>query len=135
MKLNLENALIVGKAIREELVRDEKEAVIAICDSYGELILLMRTDNAPLSSIKIATNKAYTAARERKDTVEIGNIIRDVTKGYDIQFWGDERYTGFGGGVVVKAENRVLGAIAVSGLPSAEDISYAKAGLRLLENL
>ena len=135
MKLNLENALKIGINLKEALIGDQKEAVIAICDSHGELIIFLRTDNAPLSSIQIAINKAYTAARERKDTVEIGNIIRDTTKRYDIQYWGDPKITGFGGGVVIKYKNQVLGAIAVSGLPSSEDIAYAKKGLDLLESL
>ncbi len=47
-----------------EIERRGKAAVIVVADAHGELITLLRMDGAPLSSIAIATNKAFTAARE-----------------------------------------------------------------------
>jgi glc operon protein GlcG len=54
-------------------------------------------DGAPLSSITIAINKAYSAARERKPTKEIGNAARNPEKSFDIGYFGDPRFTGLGG--------------------------------------
>src|SRR5450432_2862216 len=100
-------------------------AVIAVADPYGELIAFARMDGAPVSSIRIAANKAYTAARERKTTEEIGQKARHPEKGFDIAYFGDDRFVGWGGGVPVWREGQVVGAIAVSGLPQAEDIRLA----------
>ena len=40
----------------------QKAAVIAVADSHGELIAFARMDHAPLASIRVAANKAWTAA-------------------------------------------------------------------------
>ena len=111
-----------------EILHRGKKGVIAICDSHGDLIAFARMDGAPLSSITIAMNKAYSAARERKPTKEIGNAARNPEKGFDIGYFGDPRFTGWGGGVPVWNDGIVIGAIAVSGLPQAEDIELAEMG-------
>jgi glc operon protein GlcG len=88
-------------AISAEILRRSKAGVISVCDAHGDLIAFARLDGAPLSSITIAMNKAYSAARERKPTHEIGNAARDPEKGFDIGYFGDPRFTGWGGGVPV----------------------------------
>lgn len=122
-------AHIIIAAIQMELEKRNKSAVIAVSDNQGELIALLRTDWAPLPSIVIATNKAWTAAREAKPTYEIGQAARDIKNGFDMAYYGDTRYIGWGGGIPVIIEGRVVGAIAVSGLTEQEDIELAKVGL------
>lgn len=80
----------------ERALQLQKAAVIAVADAQGELIALARMDGAPLSSIRVAANKAYTAARERKPTKEIGEKIRHPEKGFDIAFYGDRHFCGWG---------------------------------------
>lgn len=112
-------------AIVSEVEPKGGAAVIAVVDPYGELIAFARMDGAPVSSIRIAANKAYTAARERKTSEEIGLKARHPEKGFDIAYFGDERFVGWGGGVPVWRDGAVVGAIAISGLPQAEDIRLA----------
>jgi len=119
-------------AIHEEARKRGKAGVIAICDAHGDLITLARMDGAPLSSITIAMNKAYSAARERKPTHEIGKAARHPEKGFDIGYFGDSRFTGWGGGVPVWKNGSVVGAVAVSGLPQAEDIELAEMGAAVI---
>jgi glc operon protein GlcG len=102
-----------------------KAAVIAVADSHGELVAFARMDGAPVSSIRIAQNKAWTAARERKTTKEIGERVRHPEKGFDISYFGDSRFVGWGGGVPVWRGGEVVGAVAVSGLPQEEDVELA----------
>jgi glc operon protein GlcG len=116
--------LIVEKALQMK-----KAAVIAIADSHGELIAFARMDGAPISSIRIAANKAWTAARERKPTKEIGEKVRHPEKGHDIAYYGDHRFVGWGGGLPIWKNGEVVGAIGVSGLSSTEDIELATLGL------
>src|SRR5512139_3509478 len=87
------------QAIQAELQKRDKAAVIAVADAHGELIGLLRLDGAPLPSIVIATNKAWTAARERKPSRELGQAARDLINGFDLAYFGDPRYIGWGGGV------------------------------------
>jgi glc operon protein GlcG len=119
-------------AICAEVLRRGKKGVIAVCDPHGDLIALARMDGAPLSSITIAMNKAYSAARERKPTKEIGNAARHAENGFDIGYFGDAKFTGWGGGVPVWNNGSVIGAIAVSGLPQTEDIELADMGVAVL---
>jgi glc operon protein GlcG len=108
-----------------EIAQSGGAGVIAVADPAGELIAFARMDGAPVSSIRIAANKAYSAARERKSTEEIGQKARHPEKGFEIAYFGDERFVGWGGGVPVLRDGEVVGAIAVSGLPQAEDIRLA----------
>jgi glc operon protein GlcG len=119
-------------ALVQEIQQRGKAGVIAVTDAHGELIAFARMDGAPLSSITIAMNKAYSAARERKPSKEIGNAARNPEKGFDIGYFGDARFTGWGGGVPVVKEGRVIGAIAVSGLPQTEDMELAELGAQVI---
>jgi len=115
-------------AIQAELQRRGKAAVIAVADAHGELIALLRLDGAPLPSILIASNKAWTAARERKPSKELGQAARDPKDGFDMAYFGDPRYVGWGGGLPVRVNGEVVGAVGVSGLPEAEDMELAQIG-------
>ena len=71
-------------------------------------------------------------ARERKPTKDIGERIKHPEKGHDIAYFGDPNYVGWGGGIPVWKNGEVVGAVAVSGLSSAEDIALATLGVELL---
>jgi glc operon protein GlcG len=117
------------EAIEAEARKRGKPVVIAVADPHGELIGLLRLDGAPLASVVIATNKAWTAARERKPTLEIGQRSRHPENGWDLANYGDRRYVGWGGGLPVWADGSVVGAVAVSGLTQQEDVELAQAGV------
>ena len=116
-------------AIQDKLLRRGQAAVIAVADAHGELISLLRLDGAPLPSILIAGNKAWTAARERRPTRDLGQAARDPQTGFDLAYFGDSRYIGWGGGLPVVVEGAVVGAVAVSGLPEHEDMELAEVGV------
>ena len=115
--------------IVEKAVQMRKAVVVAVADVHGDLIYLARTDGAPVSSIRIAMNKAWTAARERKPTKEVGEKVKHAEKGHDIAYYGDPQYVGWGGGVPVWKNGEVIGAVAVSGLSSSEDVTLATLGV------
>jgi glc operon protein GlcG len=119
-------------AIQTELERRGKAAVIAVADVNGELIVLLKLDGAAQASILIASNKAWTAARERKPSREIGQAARDASDGFDLAYFGDKRYIGWGGGLPVTVNGNVVGAVAVSGLPELEDIELAEIGVKAI---
>jgi glc operon protein GlcG len=118
--------------IQTEMLKRGKAAVIAVADPHGELIALLRVDGAPFTSIQIATNKAYTAARDRKPSREIGQKSRDPEKGFDLANYGDPKIVGWGGGLPVVLNGVVIGAIGVSGLPEAEDIELSQMGIEAI---
>lgn len=119
-------------AIRAELDRDRRGAAIAVVDSQGELLAFLRTNGCPLPSITIAINKAFTAARQRQPSYEVGASSR--ADGWPLSNFGDPRYIGWGGGVPLTYQGQVVGAVGVSGLPEADDMTLARLGADAIED-
>ncbi len=119
-------------AIVAEAAKRGKAGVVVVADAHGELIAIARMDGAPLASLAIAASKAWTAARERKTSKEVGDAARDPVKGFDIAYFGDPKFTGWGGGVPVWKDGKVIGSVAVSGLPQVEDMELAAMGAGLI---
>ena len=130
--LDYSEAQKIAGAIVEEALRRGQAIVVAVADPYGELLALARMDGAPIPSIRIAANKAWTAARARKPTREIGEKSRHPEQGYDIAYYGDPRFVGWGGGIPVHKEGEVVGSVAVSGLSADEDMELATLGAAAL---
>ena len=130
--LDYSEARRAADLILEKAVQMKKSAVVAVADAHGDLICFARMDGAPVSSILIAINKAWTAARERKPTKEIGDKIKHPEKAHDIAYYGDPKYVGWGGGIPVWKNGEVVGAVAVSGLSSDEDAALAALGAELI---
>jgi glc operon protein GlcG len=82
-------------------------------------------DQASPAAATIAQNKAYTAARDRKSTKTMGEFMHKFNR--PPALWGDPGITGFGGGVPIVQEGKVIGGIGISGLSEDEDerIAYA----------
>ena len=131
MKLTENEAHKIIDTIWNELKVRNKQAIIAVADAHGELLAFLRMEKAKLSSITVAQNKAYTSARTKRTTFEVGKNSTDPITGYDIAFYGDPRIVGFGGGVPIWQEGEVIGAVGVSGLSQEEDDELAKIGVRV----
>ena len=129
--LSLEDAQRILAAIQTELETSGRGAAIAIADEHGELIAFARTEGCPLPSITIAINKAFTAARERKPSRALGEASR--AENFPLSNFGDPRYVGWGGGVPIQHDGRVIGGVGVSGLPEQEDMVLAQLGIHALE--
>ena len=126
------DALKLISAIQTELEKEQKGAAIAVADAHGELLAFLRTDGCPLASINIAINKAFTAARERKESFAVGQASREAP--FPMTNFGDLRYIGWGGGVPITCNGKVIGAVAISGLPEAEDMVLARMAAGLISN-
>jgi glc operon protein GlcG len=107
----------------EQMKKINKSVAASVCGPEGELIAFIRMDGANPASSRIAQNKAYTSASDRTDTSKLGERMRGRD---NPAFWGDERITGFGGGVAIIQNNKVIGGLGVSGLPEADDEQLAK---------
>ncbi len=109
-----------------------KAAVMVVVDDHGELIALERMDGAPYTSVTIATNKAYTAAREVIPSADLGAKNASAKRGegnFEFAFFGDPRMIGWGGGLPVVVDGHCVGAVAISGLPESVDKQIAAAGV------
>jgi glc operon protein GlcG len=114
---------MVGR-VRAELERGGHGAAVAVVDSHGELIALLRTDNCRLSCIQVAINKASTAAREGAPSKELG--VASKREGFPVTYFGSLKYVGWGGGIPIVENGSVAGAVGVSGLSEEEDMALAQ---------
>jgi glc operon protein GlcG len=121
-------AQVLIEAVRAQAEAAGKAVCVAVADEHGELLAFLRMDRAPLPSIDIAANKAYTAARERAESGRIGARMRETAA--PMTNYGSLRFTGWGGGLPILREGTVIGAIAVSGLTEEEDVELARAALK-----
>jgi glc operon protein GlcG len=124
------DALKIIEAIRLELEKDNKGAAVAVVDAHGELIAFLKTDFCRPSVINIAIHKAFTAAREQVESEKVGQAA--VEYQFPITNFGDLRYTGWGGGIPITCQGKVIGAVGVSGLLDQDDIDLAKMGAALI---
>jgi uncharacterized protein GlcG (DUF336 family) len=119
-------------AAAEKKARElEKPMVIAVCDESGNLKEFTRMDNAPLLSVQIAQDKAYTAISFGIATHEWFEFIKSdppLLAG----IVHTPRLVVFGGGYPVSVDGQVVGGIGVSGGHYSEDMQVAEAALEAL---
>ena len=108
-----------------------KAFTIAIVDAGGVLTALERMDGAPLISVQIAQDKAYTAAAFGISTDTWFNFIKDdppLLHG----IVNTPRLVVFGGGYPLKVGDEVVGGIGVSGGHYEQDMVVAQAAVAAL---
>ncbi len=123
-EIGYEEARVLVGAVADRLEADGLGAAVAVVDAHGELVALLRTDGCPLPSIKIATQKAFTAARERQESRALGDAAR--AEDFPLTNFGEIGYVGWGGGVPIVVDGEVIGAVGISGLPEEEDMKLAR---------
>ncbi len=109
-----------------------KAMCIAVCDEDGTLKAFKRMDGAPLLSVQIAQDKAFTAisfgglaTHEWFDFIKNDPpLLNGIVK--------TDRLVVFGGGYAIKAEEGIIGGIGVSGGHYSEDMQVAEAALEAL---
>ena len=104
---------------------------VAILDDSGNLKAFSRMDGAPLPTIEMAQNKAYTALLG-VSTQDFFNFIQgDPSLLAGIPTLA--RVAAWGGGFPIKVDGEVVGAIGLSGAPTVQnDVDCAKAALALV---
>jgi len=103
--------------------------VIAVCDESGVLKAFSRMDGAALLSVQVAQDKAYTAVGFGLPTEGWHDFIRDDPPLAAGAVGGIDRLVIFGGGYPIRASDRVVGGIGVSGGHYTQDMEVAKAGV------
>jgi uncharacterized protein GlcG (DUF336 family) len=104
---------------------------VAILDDGGNLKAFCRMDGAPILSIEIAQNKAYTALFGVSSQDFFNFIQRDPSLLAGLPTLA--RVAAYGGGFPIKVNGEIVAAIGVSGAPTVQnDIDCARAALALV---
>ena len=118
-------------AAEKKAVEMKRNMVIAICDESGTLKAFSRMDGAPLLSVQIAQDKAWTSVSYGVPTHKWFDFIKDdppLLHG----IVHTPRLIVFGGGYPIKVDGQIVGAIGDSGGHWKEDMECAEAGLKAL---
>src|SRR6188768_1670661 len=94
-KVSSKEALQLIEHVVSEAEKINKPVAVEVCGPEGEMISFLRMDEASAAASVIAHNKAYTAARDRKSTREMGKFMLEFDRPQT--YWGDRGITGFGG--------------------------------------
>jgi uncharacterized protein GlcG (DUF336 family) len=103
----------------------------AVVDRGGNLLAFQRQNGAPLHSISIAMDKAYTAVSFGFPTADWMSLIGDQPQLREglVQ---RERLVIFGGGLPIRLDGELVGAIGVSGASETQDEACANAGVEAI---
>lgn len=116
----LQHALNEGKKLGVALS-------VAIVDAGGHLKVFGRLDNAPLLTVDMATNKAWTASAFGQPTHAWNQWISDPQLAPVVQ---TPRLVAVGGGYPIIFNGQVIGGIGISGGSYIEDRNIAEAALK-----
>ncbi|MFM0032571.1 heme-binding protein [Paraburkholderia madseniana] len=123
LNLQLAQALL-ARAVDKVHQQFGKPVCISVCDSHGFLVGFFRMDNAPVRSIQLAHQKAYTSTRMGVTTEAFHARLR--REEIPISYFCDPLLTALPGGALLSdAQGSVIGAIGISGLTPAEDQAVA----------
>ncbi|HEY4367460.1 MAG TPA: heme-binding protein [Steroidobacteraceae bacterium] len=101
---------------------------IAVVDAGGNLVAHERMDGAWIGSIDISMKKAFTSRAFDIATRELANEAQPGKQFYGIQISNGGRIMIFAGGIPLKRDGKVVGAIGVSGGSGEQDQAVAEAG-------
>lgn len=138
------DSLITFKALKPEVALELAQATLGACretgyqvsvaivDRFGITQVMLRDQVAGPHTLETARRKAWTAASFKGDTDSIAQATLPGSGQSGARFVTEAIMVG--GGVPLYAEGTLVGAIGVSGSPSAdEDQTCAKQGAEALE--
>ena len=114
-------------AAQREAAKNKWDVAIAIVESGGHLIAFERMDTTQFGSVEVAQEKARTAVAYRRPTKSFQDTVGAGGDGLRIL-----RLTGaipIDGGLPIVVAGKIVGAIGVSGVTSAQDGQIAAAGV------
>lgn len=129
--INFAGANRVLEAAMQEADKLQVRFCIAVVDRAGNLVAYGRMDGAPLLSGQLAQDKAYTVTAFGLPTHEWFELIKDepallhgIVK--------TNRLIVFGGGIPIRVDGEIVGAIGVSGGSSDQDRQVAEAAAAVI---
>src|SRR5258705_13501931 len=113
--VKLEDARRVISAAEKKTREVGQPMNIAVADEGGNIGAHVRMDNAWLGSIDISMKKAYTSSAFEIETKELAKHTQSGGQFFGVHASNGGKVMIFAGGVPLKREGKVVGAIGVSG--------------------
>ena len=126
--VSLEDARRVIAAAEKKAQQLGQPMNIAVADEGGNLVAHVRMDGAWLGSIEISINKAYTARAFDIATKDLAAHSQPGGQFFGIHASNGGKVMIFAGGIPLKRDGKVVGAVGVSGGSGEQDHAVAEAG-------
>ncbi|QRG69226.1 GlcG/HbpS family heme-binding protein [Brevibacillus choshinensis] len=133
-QITLQAAKTLMESAENEAKRMGVPMVICIVDEGGNFVACHRMDNALLASVDIAQNKAWTAVALKMPTALLAELATPGSELYGIHATNNGRIVIFGGGIPLRMQNKIVGAVGVSGGSVEQDIQVAQAAVQAFVN-
>jgi uncharacterized protein GlcG (DUF336 family) len=124
----LDDAKRIISAAEKKAVEIGQPMNIAVADEGGNLIAHVRMDGAWIGSIDISIKKAYTSRAFDIATKDLALHSQSGGQFFGIHASNDGRIMIFAGGIPLRKDGKVVGAIGVSGGSGDQDHAVAEAG-------
>lgn len=128
--LSYEDARKALDAGRDAARRFGRQMAFAVVDNSGHLIAALRDDGTPPRVLKQAIRKAYSAAVMERNTLSFKRDLAE--RGGALDQWGDPDLTTLHAGLLVRADDRTLGAVGAGGSPPEMDEEIARMMVRAM---
>ena len=128
--ISLEAAKKVAAPAVAEAAKNNWNIAVAIVDPSGNLVYYEKMDNTQLGSAHVAVEKARTAAMFKRPTQAFQDAL--AKGGENLRTLSLPGVVAAEGGIPLVADGKIVGAIGVSGMTSAQDNQCAKAGAELM---
>jgi glc operon protein GlcG len=129
--ISLENAKKVAAPAVAQALKDNLSVAVAIVDTSGNLVYYEKMDDTPFGSAHVAIDKARSAAAFKRPTKAFDDALAAGGAGLRVL-----RLAGaipLEGGIPLLVDDKIVGAIGVSGATSAQDTQCAMAGADTLK--
>ena len=126
--VKLEDARRIISAAEKKATEIGQPMNIAVADEGGNIVAHVRMDNAWIGSIDISMKKAYTSRAFDIETKELAKHSQSGGQFFGIHASNDGRVMIFAGGVPLKRDGKIVGAVGVSGGSGEQDHAVAEAG-------
>ena len=124
---------LAQRLVTAAVAKGEAEGVpvsLAVTDASGNLIAAARMDAAPLGALRLATDKAYTAALWQMPSGDLHDSSQPGGADWGVTSTEGGRVVVYAGGFPIFSDSGLAGAFGVSGGTAEQDAACAQAALR-----
>lgn len=125
--ISLEKTKLVVARAEAEAARNNWFIIVTVVDSGGHIVVVHRMDGAQYGSIELAERKALTALNFKRPTKDLEGVV--AQGGIGATYLTIPNAALIRGGVPIVVDNKIVGAIGISGASPAQDEQVALAAI------
>jgi len=125
--ITLEAAKKLAAAAEAFAIEKQWTIIVVIVDTGGNPVILHKMDNTQIGSLEVAMGKAKTANNFKRSTKSFEDVV--AGGGAGLRILNVPGILPVEGGEPIYSNGKIIGAIGISGMSSAQDGEVVKAAL------